>query len=212
VLVSSRRSLPGLDATVRVGLEVLDREDTVRLLGRLVGRDRLTAESAAAMEIARLSGGLPLAIRSVGSRFGACGWRRLRTLAERLRDEHHRLDEMTCGDLDVRSRIAVSYRALPERERRAFRRLGMLDLPEFAPWVAAVLLNTDLPSARRLVERLAEVRLLEPLGTERPAHGPEAGQVRYRFHALVRLYARERAEQEEPPQQRIAAVPPLLHA
>ncbi|GAB2982313.1 hypothetical protein GCM10023080_055640 [Streptomyces pseudoechinosporeus] len=206
VLVSSRRTLPGLEVTARVGLEVLDREQTLRLLGRLVGHDRLTAEATAAAEIARLSGGLPLAVQVVGSRLRTSDRWRLRTLADRLRDESHRLDELACGDLDVRASIEVGYRALPERERRAFHRLGMLDLPDFAAWVAGPLLAVDLPSAQHLVERLAEARLLEPLGVD------EAGQTRYRFHDLVRLYARERAEREVTPEQRRAAVSRLLHS
>lgn len=205
VLVNSRRSLPGLDATARIGLEVLGREHTVQLLGRLVGRDRLAAEPSAAAEIARLSGGLPLAVRIVGSRLrSGCRWP-LRTLADRLRDEDQRLDELTCGDLDVRARIEAGYRALPERERRVFRRLGLLGSPDFAAWVAGPLLGVDQPSAQRLVERLAEARLLEPLGVDR------TGQARYRFHDLVRLYARERAEREVAPEQRRAAVSRLLH-
>uniref|UniRef100_A0AAU2A1B7 Tetratricopeptide repeat protein n=1 Tax=Streptomyces sp. NBC_00093 TaxID=2975649 RepID=A0AAU2A1B7_9ACTN len=206
VLVNSRRSLPGLDATARIGLEVLGREHAVQLLGRLVGRDRLAAEPTAAAEIARLSGGLPLAVRIVGSRLrSGCRWP-LRTFADRLRDEDQRLDELTCGDLDVRARIEAGYRALPERERRVFRRLGLLDSPDFAAWVAGPLLGVDPPSAQRLVERLAEARLLEPLGVDR------TGQARYRFHDLVRLYARERAEREVAPEQRRAAVSRLLHA
>ncbi|MEU6350178.1 NB-ARC domain-containing protein, partial [Streptomyces sp. NPDC047072] len=206
VLVSSRRTLPGLDATARVGLDVLDREQTLRLLGRLVGHERLTAEAGAAAEIARLSGGLPLAVRAAGSRLRAGDRWRLRTLADRLRDESHRLNELACGDLDVRARIETGYRALPERERRALRLLGMLDLPDFAAWVAGPLLAVDQPSAQHLVERLAEARLLEPLGVD------EAGHTRYRFHDLIRLYARERAEQEVPPEQRRAAVSRLLRS
>ncbi|MEU0584017.1 BTAD domain-containing putative transcriptional regulator [Streptomyces sp. NPDC006132] len=206
VLVSSRRALPGLDATARVGLEALDREQTLRLLGRLVGHDRVTAEATAAAEIARLCGGLPLAVQAVGSRLRASDRLRLRTLADRLRDDSHRLDELACGDLDVRARLETGYRALPERERRAFHLLGLLDLPDFAAWVAGPLLAADPPSAQHLVERLAEARLLEPLGPD------GAGQTRYRFHELVRLYARERAEQEVPPEHRRAAVSRLLHA
>ncbi|MEU1477920.1 BTAD domain-containing putative transcriptional regulator [Streptomyces sp. NPDC005760] len=206
VLVSSRRTLPGLDATARVGLEVLDQEQTLRLLGRLVGRDRLAAEVTAAAEIARWSGGLPLAVQAVGSRLRGDDRWRLRTVADRLRDESRRLDGLACGDLDVRARFEPGHRALRERERRALHLLGILDLPDFAPWVAAPLLGVDLPSAQHLVERLAEARLLEPLGVD------GAGQTRYRFHDLVRLYARERAEQEVPPEQRRAAVSRLLRA
>ncbi|MFM9593103.1 AfsR/SARP family transcriptional regulator [Streptomyces scabiei] len=204
VLISSRRALHGLDSVERVGLEVLSPAHALRLLARLAGADRAAAEPEAAAEIAQLSGGLPLALRIAGSRLGTRSAWPLGALAERLRDEHVRLDEMACGDLDVRAGIEVSYRALPEPERLVFRRLGMLTSPDLAPWVAAPLAGIDVADAERLVDRLADAHLLEPLGAD------GTGRVRYRFHDLVRLYARERAELEDTRRTRSAALSRLL--
>ncbi|MFM9695486.1 AfsR/SARP family transcriptional regulator [Streptomyces europaeiscabiei] len=204
VLISSRKALHGLDSVERVGLEVLNPTHAVQLLARLTGSDRTTAEPEAAAEIAQLSGGLPLALRIAGSRLGTRSAWPLGALAERLRDEHVRLDEMASGDLDVRAGIEVSYRALPESERLVFRRLGMLESPDLAPWVAAPLAGIDVSDAERLVDRLADAHLLEPLGADR------TGRVRYRFHDLVRLYARERAELEDTRQDRSSALSRLL--
>ncbi|MFJ1665053.1 AfsR/SARP family transcriptional regulator [Streptomyces bottropensis] len=204
VLISSRKALHGLDCVERVGLEVLDPTHAVQLLARLAGPARTTAEPEAAAEIAQLSGGLPLALRIAGSRLGTRSAWPLGALAERLRDEHVRLDEMASGDLDVRAGIEVSYRALPAAERLVFRRLGMLESPDLAPWVAAPLAGIDVSDAERLVDRLADAHLLEPLGADR------TGRVRYRFHDLVRLYARERAEREETRQDRTSALSRLL--
>ncbi|QFR03055.1 tetratricopeptide repeat protein [Streptomyces phaeolivaceus] len=204
VLISSRKALHGLDSVERVGLEVLDPAHAVRLLARLAGSDRTTAEPEAAAEIAQLSGGLPLALRIAGSRLRTRSAWPLGALAERLRDEHARLDEMASGDLDVRAGIEVSYRALPEPERLVFRRLGMLESPDLAPWVAAPLADIDMSDAERLVDRLADAHLLEPLGAD------HTGRVRYRFHDLVRLYARERADLEDTRRDRSSALSRLL--
>ncbi|ULR54004.1 AfsR/SARP family transcriptional regulator [Streptomyces deccanensis] len=204
VLISSRKALHGLDPAERVALDVLNPDDAVELLARLAGRERTAAEPEAAAEIAQLAGGLPLALRIAGSRLGTRGAWPLGALAERLRDEHVRLDEMACGDLDVRAGIEVSYRALPASERLVFRRLGLLESPDLAPWVAAPLAGIDVPDAERLVDRLADAHLLEPLGAD------GTGRVRYRFHDLVRLYARERADLEDTPRDRSAALSRLL--
>ena len=61
-LVTSRRRLIGLDGALPVSLEVLPPDEAVALLGRVVG-DRVAAEPAAAAEVVRLCGYLPLAIR-----------------------------------------------------------------------------------------------------------------------------------------------------
>ncbi len=52
--------------------------------------------------------------------------------------------------------------------------------------------------------RLADAHLLESLGVD------STGQTRYRFHDLVRLYARERAEREETREDRLGALSRLL--
>jgi hypothetical protein len=57
-------------------------------------------------------------------------------------------------------------------------------------WAAATLLDTTSDKAQELLEALADARLLE---VTRP---DEAGQRRYRFHDLVRIYATGLAEAE----------------
>jgi hypothetical protein len=204
VLIASRSALLGLDATTRTHLDVLDPSCAVALLTRLAGPERVAAEPAAAADIARLSGGLPLAVRVIGTRLAARVRWPLRAMAERLREEETRLDEMVCGDLDVRARLGLSYDRLRRAERRMLRRLAALDVPDFASWAAAALAATGAHEAGRLIERLADAHLLEPLGADR------CGQVRYRLHDLVRLYARERAAGEDTAMERRVAVARLV--
>ncbi|MFJ9182508.1 hypothetical protein [Streptomyces anulatus] len=78
VIVSSRRRLAGLDATGRISLEPLPDRDGLRLLGSLVGTDRVQREPDTAREHVRLCDGCrsPCGSRGSGSRHGPSGpWR-----------------------------------------------------------------------------------------------------------------------------------------
>ncbi|TDE27396.1 AfsR/SARP family transcriptional regulator [Nonomuraea mesophila] len=178
-LVTSRSPLAGLEAARAYELGVLDDDEAVAMLGGVTGHDRVRAEPDAALRIVRLCGGLPLALRIAGSRLARKpGWT-LDHLAGRLGDERRRLDELSAGDLAVRGSLALGYRGLPDPERRLLRELGSLSAPDFASWV----LGADL-------EPLAEAGLLQSRGLD------EAGQERYGWHDLTRLYAAERLAEE----------------
>jgi len=172
-----------------VDLDVLDPEQAVVLLGRIAGADRVTAEPAAAERIVRLCGLLPLAVRVAGARLATRAHRSLDWLAWRLADERCRLDELVQGDLEVRASLALSYQALDAERQRAFRLLGLIGAPDFAAWTASALLDVSLDRAEELVEGLVDAQLVEVA-----SHG--AGGVRWRFHDLLRVYARELAAAE----------------
>jgi tetratricopeptide (TPR) repeat protein len=104
------------------------------------------------------------------------------------------------GDLEVRASFALSYRGVGEVERRAFRLLGLLEVPDFAPWMLAALLDVPAPDAEEIAERLADAQLLDTVGED------AAGQIRYRCHDLLRLFARERLATDETPATRRAAL------
>jgi tetratricopeptide (TPR) repeat protein len=103
------------------------------------------------------------------------------------------------GHLDVRTGIALSYAGLAPEVRTLLRRLGDLDLPEISVWMAAALMDADTITGEELLEELFDAQLLDFVGTE------ATGQPRYRLHDLVRLFAKERAELDEPAQAREAA-------
>lgn len=111
---------------------------------------------------------------------------------------------LVSGDLEVRASVELSYRALDERERRGFRLLGLLGLPDFAPWLLAPVVDGSVAEAERMVDRLADAQLLDLAGVD------ATGQVRYRLHDLVRLFARERAEAEDADGERTEAVRQVL--
>ncbi|MGW6918716.1 AfsR/SARP family transcriptional regulator [Kitasatospora sp. NPDC054939] len=202
VLVTSRDQLEGLVAwpqSARVRLGLLPQEESVELLERIVGRARLLEAPEDAAHLARLCDRLPLALRIAAARLASKPHWTVRHLAGRLGDERRRLDELSQGEAQVRASFALSYRYLPPDAARLYRLLGLLDAPDFTAWAGAALLDTGVPEAERLVEHLVDTQFLQVVGVD------GTGQLRYRFHDLVRLYAAELARAEEPEEERVAA-------
>ncbi len=131
VLITSRNRLPALAGATFIELGELSADVALDLFTRIVGAERPAAEPAAADEITRLCGRLPLAIRIAGARLASRRQWTLSRLASRLAGEQHRLDELAVGDQQVRASINLSYALLPQRARNALRRLGLLGLPHF---------------------------------------------------------------------------------
>ncbi|MEV4050122.1 BTAD domain-containing putative transcriptional regulator [Amycolatopsis sp. NPDC049688] len=192
VLVTSRGQLVGAHT---VHLDVLGADESVRLLASIAGPARMAAEPDAAAAVARYCGNLPLALRIAASRLARRGQWTVGRLAARLADEGTRLNELRIDDLEARAGLAWSYEALDAVQQRAFRLLGLLDVPDFPAWVVAALLETGLPAAEDILDSLVDVHLVEVSGTGR-----------YRFHDLLRVFARERANAVDPPAERAAAL------
>jgi DNA-binding SARP family transcriptional activator len=204
VLLTSRYRLTGLPNVRQVDLDVLDAEPAVGLLSSVIGKERVAADAEAARTLVELCGGLPLAIRIGAARLAARPHWGIGQLAGRLQDERRRLDELIHRGLGVRPSIAVAYEALAGPAQVLFQRLSILETRDFAGWVAAPLLDADPIDAEDLLESLVDVRLLdaEEVG----------GRTRYRFHDLIRVYARERLSAEQTPAERTEALRRLLRA
>ncbi|SFO99163.1 DNA-binding transcriptional activator of the SARP family [Amycolatopsis arida] len=189
VLVTSRVRMPDLTGAHPVDVDVLPEPDAARLLAGIVGERRVRAEPDGAAAILRYCGHLPLAIRIAGAKLaGRPGWT-LRTLADRLRDERRRLDELRVGDLAVRASLALSYDQLPERAAAAFRWLGLLGPLRLPGWVVAALLDARDP-ADDVLDTLVDAHLVELTGCD------VAGEPRYRLHDLLRCFAAGRAGED----------------
>jgi DNA-binding SARP family transcriptional activator/uncharacterized protein HemY len=183
VLITSRVMLPDLVGTHPVELDVLGEPEAARLLAGIVGATRTHAEPESAAAILRFCGRLPLAIRVAGTRLAhRRGWT-LRTLADRLRDERRRLDELSVGDLAVRASVGLSYASLPVDAARAFRLLGQLGPVRWPGWVVGALLDRE--QADDVLDALVDNHLVEQVGPDR-----------YRLHDLLRCYATELAEKD----------------
>lgn len=200
VLVTSRSRLTGLESAEPVELGFFSSEASVEMLGKIVGSDRVATQRTAAVRIAQLCGGIPLAVRAAAGKLLARPHWPLKSLASRLSDERRRLDELAVGDLAIRSSLAMNYTELTDLQRRAFHLLSVLDLPDFGWWVAAPMLDVPLEQAEDTVEQLVDLRLLDVAGVD------EIGRVRYRFHDLVQLFGAEHAAEAEPVAEVVAAV------
>ena len=205
-LVTSRTQLSGLEAAHLLHLDVLEADQAVQLLAKLAGPGRVLAEPQAAQQIVRLCGWLPLALRIAGARLACRPQWPLALLAERLTDEHRRLDELKAGDLEVRASVALSYHGRHQAERRLFRLLGLVVAPSFPAWVTAEVLDAELAKAEGLLERLVDAQLVEAAGQD------QAGQLRYRLHDLLRVFAAERLHAEEPAPTHQASLDRVLQA
>jgi DNA-binding SARP family transcriptional activator len=196
VIVTSRHRRSDLAGSRLIDLDVLDESEAAELFTRIVGPERAEAEPAAARDVLGMCAGLPLAIRIAGARLAARrGWS-VRTLADRLADQQHRIDELTTGDLAVRACFQVSFDALPRRmtgggvdPAHAFRMLGVWPGPSIGLRAAAALVGEPEGPVAEALEVLVDAHLLESPAPDR-----------YAFHDLLRAYAVERAQAEEPGQ------------
>jgi tetratricopeptide (TPR) repeat protein len=180
VIITSRRVLGALDGATVLNLKVLSDPEAWDLLAKLVGVARLEAEPEAAAATIRLCGGLPLAIRIVGGTLKQKLHWSLAEYCQKLTDERARLAHLELKDLAVRASFELSYRELSAADGMLFSRLGILVGKDFGAELAAVVQESEHPVDEG-IERLIDAQLLE-VNADR----------RYRFHDLLRLFAREK--------------------
>ncbi|MBX9386910.1 BTAD domain-containing putative transcriptional regulator [Streptomonospora nanhaiensis] len=199
VLVTSRRRLAEVDGVHHLELAPLDRNDSALMFSRTAGLD-LGADSAVDGAVQRITAaceGLPLAIRVAGGRLRRHpGWTP-RYLADRI--ERNGLAEIRSMSHDIAGVFATSYQALSEETRRGFLLLGGLHPSDAfsVPAAAAALGDTSetFTAAEAAIEELLDTHLIEETGPER-----------YRMHALLREFARDRAAEEMTPEERREAL------
>jgi len=206
VIVTSRHRLYDLVGSQFVDLDVLDDREAAELFTRIIGAERADAEPDAVRDVLGVCAGLPLAIRIAGARLTARRSWSVRTLADRLADQRRRMDELAAGDLAVRAAFQVSFDALHRPANRdgidparVFRLLGVWLGPSIGLQAAAALIGEPGEFVADALEVLVDVNLLESPAPDR-----------YRLHDLLRVYAAERAEADEPTQAIEEAVRRLL--
>ncbi|MFG2617481.1 ATP-binding protein [Streptomyces sp. NPDC048507] len=182
VIVASRQRLSELDADRRITLDPLGADDAQALLGHLVGEERAAGERPATRELARLCGGLPLALRIAGTRLQTRPAWTFAHLVDRMADDDRRLGELQAGYRSVESAFRLSYEQLTPLQQQAFRALGLTPTSEFDVLTPAAMLGRPAREAERLLEGLVDTSLVQQ---------PRPG--RYRLHDLVRVHARRLA-------------------
>ena len=201
VLITSRAMPAGLPGALPVALEPLTLAEARALFARALGHPgdpagtRATADPEATDAVLAACGRLPLAVRIVAARLAARPTWKVSAIAERLRDERRRLTELRAGGLAVEATFRLGYGLLGAAQSRAFRLAATADVPELPVSAVAAILDRSEPEAEALCESLVDAGLL--------LCGTAPG--RYRYHDLLRLFARGLADAERP-----AVVPRLL--
>ncbi|AGT85412.1 AfsR/SARP family transcriptional regulator [Amycolatopsis mediterranei] len=191
VLVTSRSRLAGVPGARRVELDVLRPEESLELIGRVIGHDRTDRERKAAGALVRTVGGLPLALRIIAARLAARPHWTLASMVQRLASERHRLDELAHGEMTIRASLSLTHDGLDPRSRRLFGLLSLPEAPSLSGWVAGAALDDDRRHPSDLLEPLVDVQMLDVAGM-----GP-GGEFAYRYQDMVRLFAREKLAEVE---------------
>ncbi len=187
MLVTSRHTLAGLGARL-IDLTVLGEQAAVELLDRAVRAarpddGRITGDPDAAARLARICGGLPLALQIAAALLKADATLGAGELAGKLAAEQDRLEELAYDDgsgLSVAAAFELSYRRLQDIQARVFRLLPVNPGPDVSTTAVAVLTHLPVSQARKILADLARAHLIDT--------APGALS-RWRMHDLLRLYA-----------------------
>ncbi|TQN28674.1 DNA-binding SARP family transcriptional activator [Haloactinospora alba] len=186
-VVTTRQELPGLSGVQYLSLGMLGEDASLRLFSTVLGAHRVEGEYERALAVARLCGGLPLALRIIAGRMLSRPRWTFEHVEKRLSEHQRRFRELRVDGQSVEAVFELSYQSLDIPHRNAFLTLGAMLGGSIDLYGAAVLLDRDLPESDDLLQELVSVCLLDELGVDL-----------YRFHDLIGTYARHKALQELP--------------
>lgn len=193
VVVTSRRSLAGLEGVRRFPLGPLPPSDGEAFLAEMLALDQ---GNESLRELATLCDHIPLALRIAGNRLASQPSWTVRDFVDRLTSEERRLRALVAGDLAVEAAFSLSYAHLTGEHQRLFRNLSLLKGTSFSAPLAGAAMGAGSYGAVDVEEGLDE---LVDLGLVQALTGN-----RYRLHDLLRLYAAGRLRAEASTQETAA--------
>ena len=200
VIITSRGSLAGLSAAVRIRLAPFSENSALELESRIAGRDRVDADRDAAVALNEACGYLPLAVRLAAARLASHPHWTVSDLLARLDGSTSWLDE-----LEEQTGLAHTYAGLSAQARCLFRLLPLIESADFAPWAAAPLLDVSVARSEAVLDELADADLL--------VVRHDADGTRYWVPGWISGYARRRqAGEPDGEQSRDKALERLLGA
>lgn len=187
-IVTSRRRLPVVPATVHLDLGRFSRRESRELLGVVAGEKRVDAEPEAVERLLQVCGGSPLAVRIAGGRLASRPAWPIDHLASRL-DEGDLLDELEVSGLGVRTLLDTSYGGLDPASAARYRCLAVVPGLTVDTESAASMWGVSTAEAAGTLRDLADLRMLEPADPD--------GSGRYRWHGLLGEHFRAVADPDE---------------
>lgn len=191
-VVTTRDSISGLtmDGARFHQLDPWRAETGVTFIERALGEERVRDDPGAALRVAELCGGLPLALGVAAAKLASRPRWTLGRLAQALEQEGERLGLLDVGEASaVMPALDGSYQVLDEDLARLYRALGRCPVLWFEPVMVAAVIGSSVEQAEEQIDALVAANLLEALDERKDRH---------RFHDLVRLHAAHCADREPP--------------
>ncbi|WP_460395904.1 tetratricopeptide repeat protein [Actinophytocola sediminis] len=195
IVITSRQQLTGLSTATgvrRIHVDRMNADEATELLSALLG-DRHQIGTDDRTRLATLCDGLPLVITVLAQHISS---RPAAQVADFARQLDHRQLLTEIGEDGDGSATAetffLSYRALAAPEQRLFRLLSLNPGPDIGEDAIRACDGRQETAVRRSLRILVAAHLLEQPDT----------YDRYRFHDLIREFARHRAAEDESPDTR----------
>jgi DNA-binding SARP family transcriptional activator len=182
VVITSRRSSLGLPEVRRFEISRLRPEESVRLLARLIGTERVAAERAAAERLVEVCGHQPLPIQTVGARLAVRPTWRISAMERQVRDELAGLMTIRV-DCEVAAPFESAYSRLSREEAAVFRQASMADGTRISVAATSAALGVPERATRALLRALADMHLVEA----------DSASGEFRYDPLIKFYARRKA-------------------
>lgn len=188
VIVTTQRRMIDLPGARWFEVDPLPPAESMRLLERLIGRERVAADHAGAEWVAAMCAGQPIALRTAAARLVARPAWKITAMARQLAEELSQPVITHADCYQVEAPFALAYQQLTEEQAFVFRLAAMSDSPEITVGVVAALTGMAEHQAFAVLESLADVHLIQA-----DVFGS------YRYDPLVKLFALRKALEEDGP-------------
>jgi hypothetical protein len=164
LLTTRRRNLALAEGANQLHLEPFALEESLALLERLLGAERVEREEEVLTAVSHTLHHLPLSLAIVGRQlannpaWSAADW--LHQL------QQHPLDTLASEGQSVRTTLALSYAMLPTSQQRFFATLAHFSSAIFTPEMAAANANISGETARHYLSNLYHLSLVHCGGTD----------------------------------------------
>lgn len=200
VLITTRdHQIGAILRAKKISLKVMSKSDSLQLLISGVGEERIQAEPEMADGILNLLEHLPLAVEIAAQRLAEHPDRTLAQEYQGLKRSNERLKRLSRGKRAVRASFEESWILLgksgqPETsEQKVFKALGVFEERVYSLEAATYVVELLEEDADETISTLCSLSLIM-----------REGRGRYRLHALLSDFAREKLGQNPRPYQRMA--------